>query len=580
MLNIEHVIRDRFPQLADKPALIRQPTVSLLKRLTHESEVNHFLNAHQDAGPFEFVDEVLERFQISYQVSDRQRENIPTEGRVVIVSNHPLGTLDGLALLKLVGEIRRDVKIVANDMLMHFDPLSPLLLAIDVISQKRYRAASQKVIDALTAEEAVIIFPAGEVSRAGPTGIKDGRWQSGFLHFARKTNTPILPVHVSARNSALFYSLCLLYRPIGSLLLVNEMFKKHAVDIPIRIGELIPLERFDVQDLPTRTKIKLLRKHVYRLAKGKSPLFATEKSIAHPEDCQAVRAELRQGERLGNTADGKQIWLLDYAPDSAVMREIGRLREMTFRRVGEGTGSRRDLDHYDREYRHLILWDDDALEIVGAYRIAEASEQLKRHGRSGLYSASLFRYSDGIIPQLAEGIELGRSFVQPRYWGKRSLDYLWFGIGAYLRSRPHIKWMFGPVTLSNSLPTQAKDLLVTYYRHYYGQNDPATGAIANAPYRISAAGQREAESIFEFNEARKDFIALRERLDLYGATVPTLYKQYTEVCEEGGIHFLDFSVDADFGYCIDGLVMVDISKLKPRKRERYMGHLNPENTST
>lgn len=185
-----------------------------------------------------------------------------------------------------------------------------------------------------------------------------------------------------------------------------------------------------------------------------------------------------------------------------------------------------------------------------------------------LYTHSLFELTDNFLPILNQSIELGRSFVQPKYWGRRSLDYLWFGIGAYLSKNPQIRYMFGPVTLSNTYPQIAKDLLVSYYRHYYKTN--IHYAKARAPYLIQPETQQEIKTYFNFQHPREDFYNLRHQLDQMGVTIPTLYKQYTELCEDGGVRFLDFSVDAAFGYCIDGLVLVDIQTIKVKKRERYL----------
>ncbi len=178
--------------------------------------------------------------------------------------------------------------------------------------------------------------------------------------------------------------------------------------------------------------------------------------MAHPESPLEVRRALQAAEVLGRTNDGKQILLLDARPDDPALREIGRLRELAFRRVGEGTGARRDLDRYDAWYRHVVLWDEQALAIVGAYRLGEAGTILRERGLDGLYSASLFDYAPEAQAFLPEAVELGRSFVQPAYWGSRSLDYLWQGIGAYLRKRPEVRYLFGPVSLSASLPPEAR----------------------------------------------------------------------------------------------------------------------------
>ncbi|WP_404417948.1 lysophospholipid acyltransferase family protein [Marinospirillum sp.] len=576
MLNIEKLASEKYPQLEGKHRLVRQPLMNLLKDLFHEDEINAFLQTHQHLGPLEFVDQVLDRFQFSYLVSAREKQNIPTEGRVLLVANHPIGTLDGLVLLKLVSEVRPDVKVLANDLLWQFEPLRPLLIPVDSLAHKGYRQAFRQVTEALSQEQAVIIFPAGEVSRVTPTGIKDSQWQKGFVHFARKTNAPLLPVHLDYTNSALFYSLSLIYKPLGGLLLVREMFRKQRRDLPVRVGELIPLENFDLPGLPVKTKVKLLRKQVYRLPTQKSPLFVTEKALAHPENPLQIKQELQEAECLGKTEAGFSIYLVNYQADSALIREIGRLREMTFRRVGEGTGQNRDLDCHDHHYQQLVLWNDETLELVGGYRLAEVGPLLADLGLEGLYSSSLFQHRKELLPRLEKAVELGRSFVQPRYWGRRSLDYLWQGIGAYLRSRPHLKWMLGPVSISNALPPAAKDLLVIYYRYYYGQTTHLSSA--RAPYMVSDAGRAEAMQIFGFKCRDKDFKALKQTLASYGAAVPTLYKHYTGLCETGGAHFLDFNVDPDFNFCIDGLVLVETASIKEKKKQRYMNSLCPQQT--
>jgi putative hemolysin len=567
-VNIEKIINAKFPAISRRNPILKSGLFRFLRWLSREQEINRFMDINQDASAPEFVDRVLDYFDFSLSISENERENIPTEGRVVIVANHPIGTLDGLALLKLVRSVRPDVRVVANDILMQFTPLQPLLLPVDNMSQTGYKESTARIINALKNDEAVIIFPAGEVSRAGPAGIKDGRWQSGFLHFARKTNSPILPIHLGGRNSSLFYSLSSVAKPIGTLMLMREMFKQQKVTLPVRIGQLIPITHLDIGSLSNRDKIKLLKKHVYRLNKDRKPLFNTEKSISHPEDRRILRRELKQSKLLGETKDGKQIYLFDSFRDSVVMKELGRLREISFRRVGEGSGEKRDLDKYDHYYRHIILWDEDELDIVGAYRIAEAAKIIDQEDQGALYCSTLFSLSPELTPKLAQGIELGRSFVQPKYWGRRSLDYLWLGIGAYLRHHPDVRYMFGPVSLSNSYPKAAKDLIVHYYNHYYGS--PLSFAKANAPYTLSAADRSQMYQLFSGDDLQSDFQILREQLDHLGVTVPTLYKQYSELCELGGIEFLDFSVDADFGYCVDGLIMVDIHHIKARKRERYI----------
>ncbi len=570
MLNIEQAVQQKFPRFQHTSPWIKKPTLGFLRKITHEHEVNRFLDLHQDLRGFDFIDQVLDYFNFSYSVSHRDRINIPATGRVVIVANHPLGALDGLSLLKLVGEVRRDVKIVANDMLMNFAALESLFLPVDNLSKSTRKSSVARIVDSLNNDEAVIVFPAGEVSRIRPSGVRDGKWNSGFLTFAKKTNAPILPIFIGARNSSLFYSTSMVYKPLSGMMLAHEMFNKNSKNITMRVGETIPYQQIEQLPLVKAEKAKLLRRHLYRIAKGKKSLFKTEQTIAHPIERRFIKRELQNAELLGETADNKKIYLFDYRPDSAVMHEIGRLRELTFRQVGEGTGKRRDLDRYDRDYRHLILWDEQELEIAGAYRLGDVKRIQAQDSSRGIYSEELFAYDkEKMQPFFEQGIELGRSFVSPKYWGRRSLDYLWYGIGAYLQRYPEVRYLFGPVSLSNSYPDFAKALIVSYYQHYFA--DEQQLACARVPYVVEGELKQQVFQTLTGEDAEEDFAALREQLTHMNVTVPTLYKQYADVCEKGGVRFIDFNIDADFGHCIDGLVMLDLQQLKASKRKRYLG---------
>ncbi len=569
MLNIEHAIQEKFPSFGQRSPWVKKPAIGLLRKLTHEREINHFLEQNQDLKGFDFIDQVLDHFNFSYSVTHRDRTNIPATGRVVIVANHPLGALDGLSLLKLVGEVRRDVKILANDMLLRFDALTTLFHPVDNVTKSTHKSNVAAIVNSLKNEEAIIVFPAGEVSRIRPNGVRDGKWNKGFLNFAQKTRSPILPVYISARNSSLFYGCSMVYKPLAGMMLAHEIFNKQEKTISMRVGKLIPYQQLEQLPLIKSEKAKLLRRHLYGLAKGKRSVFVTEKTIVHPKERLAVKKELQQGELLGETHDGKKIILFDFRSDSAVMHEIGRLREISFRQVGEGTGKGRDLDRYDRDCRHLILWDEDELEIAGAYRLAEVKKLLAKEDSRGIYSATLFQYNnDKMQPYFEQGIELGRSFVNPKYWGKRSLDYLWYGIGAYLKRYPDIRYLFGPVSLSNTYPDRAKALITEFYQHYFPDKEQL--ATANFPYQMSYSERLDVTKIIKGDDFKADFVALRQQLTNMNVTVPTLYKQYSDVCEPEGVRFIDFNIDADFGYCIDGLVMVDLHQLKPAKRKRYI----------
>ncbi len=565
MFTVDEVLSDQYPGLHNNPVL-GPPIRPVLRRLLREKDFVGFVEQYPHVRGMDFVEQVLEHFNFSYVVSDRDRENIPPAGRVIIIANHPIGSLDGLALLKLVHEVRSDVRVLANDLLMYIKPMHPCLLPVNNMGGKSSREQLRHISSALLNEEAVIVFPAGEVSRLGPIGVKDGKWHKGFLGIAGRAKAPVLPIHITGKNSASFYTASLLCRPLSMVMLVNEMFRQEKKQIRFTVGRIIPYRSYSNLPLNSEEKVKLFKKHLYRIGRGGKDVLRTESAIARPERRSDLKRELRDAELLGKTPDGKLIFLYTTTESSPVMREIGRLREITFRAVEEGTGKRRDTDRFDSYYQQLILWDENDLEIVGAYRLADAAQVIRQHGTQGLYTDSLFNFAPEHRWFLDKGLELGRSFVQQRYWGKRSLDYLWYGIGAFLTNNPEHRYLFGPVSISNGLPQAAKELLVFFYRLYFGSED---GACSRNPFIFSGSLERLVREFSGLDYA-EDLKKLKNLLRNMGTNIPTLYKQYSSLCKPGGVRFLDFNVDPDFNNCVDGLVVVDITLLKKKKRDRYI----------
>ncbi|WP_421330793.1 lysophospholipid acyltransferase family protein [Aeromonas veronii] len=561
MFTIDTLLTQHFPRLLGYP-LLTPLFKRLLGWLLNERAFADFAARYPHLRGLDFVEQALTQLDFDYRVSEAQLEHIPASGRVVLVANHPIGSLDGLALLQLLGRIRPDVKIVANQLLAQLAPLRPLLLPVDNMEGKTDRQAILAMNEHLAHEGALVIFPAGEVSRLGLKGVKDGPWQAGFIKLAQRTRTPLVPIHLGGRNSLWFYLASWLNKPASALLLVRQLFRQQGQTLPVTIGARIPLDSF--QELPAKTAARLVRNHLYRIGRGKLGRLQTEAPIALPEDRRQLKQAIESCEQLGTTPDGQGIYLYrrHELSHSVILRELGRLREIAFRAVGEGSGKRRDLDGFDNDYHHLILWDPARLDIIGAYRFAPVAELLASKGKDGLYSHTLFGFEDKLLPRLEQAIELGRSFIQPAYWGKRGLDYLWFGIGAYLARYPRYRYLFGPVSLSGSLPPAAKDLLVSFYRQHFAPE------LALAPSRRPYP---ETQPLFEGVDYGADLKALKARLDNLGCAIPTLYKQYSELCEPGGVQFMDFGIDPDFNHCIDGLVWVDVSRIKSHKRARYIG---------
>lgn len=569
-LSIARLLKDKYPSLAQSPRM-EKAISKVLERLFLEEEIRKFLSRYGHYKGVDFAEKVLEWFDFKVTVSDRERENILPEGAVVVSSNHPLGSLDALALISMVASVRSDIKIVANDVLMQIRPLRSILLPVDNMGGNTARQQLKNIRSHLREGGCLIVFPAGEVSRLRPVGVRDLKWNAGFVRLASMVKAPIVPVHISARNSMLFYGVSALYKPASTLLLIREMFKQRGKTAHIRVGTAIDYETYSDIEGGHPAKARSIRKHLYRIGRGKPGLLQSQQvPVAGPEDAKELKRAMAKLECLGRTDDDLHIYLYKHDSSCPVMREIGRLRELTFRSVGEGTGERRDIDRFDHHYEHIILWNDDQLEIVGAYRLARSGPTVASLGIQGLYTSTLFRFDGRFSETLEHGVELGRSFVQPKYWGRRSLHYLWVGIGAYLAKYPEIRYLFGGVSLSSELPLVARDLIIDFYQRHFG--DDKGGVRHNTPYKVDAGVRTTAGVSYEEPKNYKaDFRVMRGALREFGLSVPTLYRQYSELCDPGGVRFLDFGVDPDFANCVDGFVVVDVHKMTQEKRARYIG---------
>ncbi|MEM9257734.1 MAG: GNAT family N-acyltransferase [Pseudomonadota bacterium] len=569
MLNVHSVLEARYPRFFDRHRRIARTLTRFLSFLFYESRFQKFSEEYPHLRGFDFIDQALRYFDFDLRLTESERARIPASGRVVIAANHPIGSLDGLALLNLVRSVRSDVKVVANDLLTAIAPLDPVLLPVANMGRRdTARTALKRIREHLMDEGAVIIFPAGEVSRLGALGVKDAEWQSGFIKLSSSTRSPVLPVYVDGRNSLFFYSLSILARPLSTIWLVREMFKQSHNTIDARIGRPVPHEVYSANGFSARQLARMFRKHVYRLASRGRPVFRTVETVAPPENRVLLRQELAHAEALGATRDGKSILVCRMESAPCVMREIGRLRELTFRTVGEGTGQPRDIDRFDRHYEQLVLWDETDMEIVGAYRLADGREVIKRLGVAGLYSSTLFDYGPTSRSLLSQGLEMGRSFVQQRYQTRHSLDYLWFGIGAYVKRRPHIRYLFGPASISRYYGSEATARLIYYFGTHF--SDVRLDVTPVNPYSMAPAIRSRLEAEFTGVDPEEDMKSLREHLASAGLPLPTLYKHYSQATSPDGVVFTAFNIDPDFGDCVDSFVIADLDKLTPRKRQRYL----------
>jgi putative hemolysin len=570
-IDIKSIILSKNPDfLKQFPLFIKNFLFSLISNILYTSEINNFLAKHHNKNGLDFIDELFEMLDFSYLVAAKDREKIPSEGKLIIVSNHPLGGLDGLILIKLICEVRRDVKIIVNDVLLNITNLKEFFLPLDILNNSFQKENLAAISKAIREEQAIIIFPAGEVARMSPKGIQDGKWNKGAVYFADKFKTPVLPVYLDARNSFMFYIISLLHKSFSTFLLPRELFKKRGKSIKIKIGHHILPEAFSTKFQRSSHLTKSLKKHVFLIGKNKKGVFATEKNVIHPLSRKLIKSQLYKSTNLGKTSDGKIIFLTSFNDSQDVIKEIARLREITFRKVGEGTGGKFDLDDFDKYYQHLVLWDENELEIVGSYRIGKGDYLFDKFGLKGFYTSTLFNHTGEIEELLPFSVELGRSFIQSKYWNTTALDYLWQGLGAYIKSSSKIRYLFGGVSLSDSYSEEAKNMIVYFYKKWFPSSTKYS--VAKNRYIISQKAENELRSIFNSDNYLSELKIMKHRIKLLGYSIPTLYKQYSELCDPGGVKFLDFGVDNDFQNCIDALILVDLSLIKESKRERYLNH--------
>ncbi|MBK8556767.1 MAG: GNAT family N-acetyltransferase [Lewinellaceae bacterium] len=240
------------------------------------------------------------------------------------------------------------------------------------------------------------------------------------------------------------------------------------------------------------------------------------------------------------------------------MMEIGRLREITFRNVGEGTGKPRDIDEYDLYYLQLLIWDREAQKIVGGYRLGQGDVIFKRFGINGFYASSLFKIEEGFYPVMQQSIELGRSYVVDEYQRHRlPLFLLWKGILFFLLANPHYRYLYGPVSISKYYSEVSKSVIIEFVKQYYFDETMAQYVQPRKPFRLKSRTVNTkiiAENLRGEFDALEDFV---EKIEPKHFSVPVLFRQYLRQSAK----FVAFNVDPKFSDCLDGLMVLDISKL-------------------
>jgi putative hemolysin len=523
------------------------------------------------------ADHPLALLNVHPQVSERDLALIPKQGPVVAVANHPFGLIEGAILPSLFLSVRPDVKVMANHLLASMPETNQLCIYVDPYGGEQAARSNRKglkdAIAWLKQGGLLTVFPAGEVSHLNlkERSVTDPEWNQSVARLIRITGATVLPVYFLGANSAWFHLLGCLHPRVRTALLPHEFFNKHDRNIEVRIGSPItPAKIRAYQD--DIALIRYLRRRTYLLQNREAPK-QFRIAPAQPPAAGVLR-ELLAGEvaKLGperTLVETEDFWVLlaKACEIPNVLHEIGRLREVTFRQVGEGTGKPIDLDRFDDHYWHVFVWNRQANEVAGAYRLGPSDEILARFGPKGFYTSQLFQWKRAFLDRISPALELGRSFVRPEYQKTYApLLLLWKGIGQFLMRYPQYKLLFGPVSISNGYTAASRHLMVKFLSAYRKSPELAPLVRARNPFR-----QRPSKLADELIGATvwdvEELSALIADVETDRKGVPVLLKQYLKL----GGELVAFHVDRRFADALDGLIVVDLRKTDVRVLERYMG---------
>ncbi len=549
----------------------------MLMKVTRISSMNRFYDAKKHLSGSDFLDAILEYYDIDFDVPEEDFKRLPKQGPYITISNHPLGGIDGVLLLKLLLKHRPDFKIMANFLLQRIKPMEPYILPVNPFENhkdvKSSVAGFKNAMSHINQGYPLGIFPAGEVSTH-----KDGKlvidkpWEESALKLIRKSNVPVVPIYFHAKNSNLFYRLSKISDVFRTAKLPSEVYSQKNRPIKVRIGQPISVKtQQEYESLEDFTE--LLRKKTYILANAyeKERLIdqiPTTLKIPKPPKkiASAVRKEVMQGEieklrekdcRLLQSKN-YEVFLAQEKDMPFILKEIGRQREITFRAIGEGTNNAIDLDVFDSYYHHLFLWDDTEKCIVGAYRMGMGSEIFKKYGIDGFYLQDLFRVEPELYAMMENSIEMGRAYIVKEYQQKpMPLFLLWKGIVHTTLRHPEHKYLIGGVSISNQFSNFSKSLMIEFMKSNYW--DPYVAQYIR-PKKEFKVQLKDADKEFVFDATQADlnkFDKLIDEVEPGSLRLPVLIKKYIKQ----NAKVVAFNVDPLFNNSVDGLMYIKISDL-------------------
>jgi putative hemolysin len=563
------------------PTTVPPLLTKLASRILGFDELGRAYSALQtfDTGA-PFTKRVLDQLEITYKVARSDLDHVPRKGPVVVVANHPFGILEGAVLADALGALRSDVRFLANGVLAMIPELRDLVIPVDPMggAVAGNPSGMRAAIEHVRQGGLLVVFPAGEVSHFQWSERKsaDADWNPAIarmLGIAKRfgVDATVVPIFIDGSNGPLFQLAGMLHPRFRTALLAREFMNKRRAVVFLRIGKAISSDKLQ-QMSSDEDRMAYLRWRTYLLsnredlkAQTSIPLFARrrrtpEKSVAvaravSPELLAAEVSSLPVAALLVKSGD-LSVHLATAHNIPSVLREIGRLREITFRAAGEGTGRALDNDTFDTHYLHLFVWNNRTNEVVGAYRLSPTD-----FGPSKLYTNTLFHFGEEFLNRMGPAIELGRSFIRPEYQkGFAPLLLLWKGIGKFIARNPRYRVLFGPVSISNQYQAISRDLMISFL-----ERSASLTGWANLVHPRNAPARSEGQTSFcrdldDLSDAVSD-------IEPKQTGIPVLLRQYLKL----GGRLLGFNIDRDFSNALDGLIVVDLLKTEPKLLDRYLG---------
>ena len=551
----------------------------MLDRLLGLSQFTDILRKVGSGRP-DFIAALLTELGIAASWTDRDLARVPTDGPLLVVSNHPHGGADGLVALDLLLRARSDVRVLGNRLLSHITGMRPWLIEVDPLrpgDAGSNLGGLRRCLEHLRRGGCLLAFPAGEVSslRLGDLRVRDSRWSAHVVRLARSSKARVLPLHIGGKNRLRFQAAGLAHPRLRTALLTREMLALKGKTLRIRVGA--PMEPEGLAKLPDdddAAKAFRLRSELlpYRPEVGPkaTSVERTLAPIARETPSSLLRAELESlpTESQLVTQGNFRVYCFRGEDVPHCLREIGRLREVTFRAVSEGSGLAADLDAFDGWYEQLVMWDDAAGCLVGGYRVGATDRILPARGKRGLYTSTLFDFRTEFFRRLDPALELGRSFIRPEYQRKAgTLPLLWRGIGRYVARQPRYNLLFGPVSINPEYSPASRELMLAWLRHNRGARDLEGLVRAKNPPRQMSLDHATVDLLRECAYDFEHMAGLVSELEENGKAVPVLLKHYLKL----NGRLIGFNVDPSFGGCLDGLIVVDLTRADRRLLEAYLG---------